>query len=331
MESVYEKIVVDLLDTRLAVVDSAFEYLINKKHGNAKDHRHVTLPSTWLMKECGSLWKEKVCEYFGTEKMIDVVNIHVFRKFHADTLSKVIENDAVFEEQMQQTWILPDHYVEWNNYNNNNNSFNVEIQPNYNENLPIDEEYIEQKEDKERVVKVWQDIVPWSKESIKGRGLETPPKRKKTKKRKKRSKKNLRNSSKQNEETKTKNGEISLNEAKNENGTLSFDTKNIELHATKQQLESWSRTSGLVQKDKQEWYDLIGRKSPVSTRATTPSFSIGLHDGPSAYVNQQANVTRNENINKQKETMKKNKEKLMKRVKGPIDKRRLHNLAIATM
>ena len=52
MESVYEKIVVDLLDTRLAVVDSAFEYLINKKHGNAKDHRHVTLPYNMYIHIC---------------------------------------------------------------------------------------------------------------------------------------------------------------------------------------------------------------------------------------------------------------------------------------
>merc|ERR1711991_1288242 len=96
----------------LPVVDSAFEYLLLKLYGKKKTHRDITLPFIWLKKECGSLWKEKVLEYF-TEKNIASVNIHHFRKFHVDTMSKVIDNDAVFEEQVQQTWVAPDHYVEW--------------------------------------------------------------------------------------------------------------------------------------------------------------------------------------------------------------------------
>jgi hypothetical protein len=327
MESVYEKIVVDLLDTRLSVVDSSFEYLLNKFIGKDRDHRHISLPSRWLMNECGSLWKEKVCEYFGVEKMVDTVNLYIFRKFHADTMSKVIDNDEVFEEQVQQTWIVPNHYVEWSN----NKSYPVDVIPNYNVATHTSDDdrdiSLEEKKDAEKVVKVWQDIVPWSKESIKGHGLETPPKKKKTKSRKKR-------------RDASKNKDESVTERKKSEGASSDETKiddqinnlqKLKHNATDQQHEKWKRTSGLMHKDKSEWYDMIGKKSSVSTRATTPSFSIGLRDGPSAYAHLESKSILDESKAKQKETMKKNKEKLIKRVKGPIDKRRLHNLAIATM
>ena len=151
-------------------------------------------------------------------------------------MSKVIDNDAVFEEQIQQTWIVPNHYVEWSN----NKPYPVDVITNYNVATDTSDDdrdiSLEEKKDAEKVVKIWQDIVPWSKESIKGHGLETPPKKKKTKSRKKR-------------RDASKNKDESVTEKKKSEGASSDETKiddqinnlqKLKHNATDQQHEKWN-------------------------------------------------------------------------------------------